>query len=243
MTTKKQHTEVIFGIHPIAELLRAKKRKIITLYTTNPTPKQWHYIQSLLPQYPIDIKQVSKESLTQYAGSSDHQGVVAYAQPFVLHSKLFDTKKHTSLIVLDGIQDPRNLGAIIRSAYCTDTAGVLITEKNSAPLNAVALKAAAGLAEHMLIRYVPSAEVAAMELKEAGYGIYCGTFRGKDIRAIQFQIPYALIVGSEGSGISPALQKNATLVTLPQKTPHISYNASVAAGILLFTAASQQKAI
>jgi len=239
MKKKEIALELVFGIHPIIELLRAKKRKIVGLYTTQPVPKQWHTIQALLPSYPVEIKHVTRDALSRLAGSTDHQGVVAYAQPFGLHAKPFDAQKYPSLIVLDGIQDPRNLGAIIRSASCTNTSGVLITAKNSAPLNAVALKASAGLAEQIPIRIVPSAEIAAQELKEAGYSIYCGLFGGTDARTVNFKKPYALVIGSEGSGISAPLKKVGTAITVPQRVPDISYNASVAAGILLFAAASK----
>lgn len=237
MTT--QEPSIIFGIHPVIELLRAKKRKIIRLFTTTPTPKQWHEIQALLPAYPIDIKHTSREQLSLIAGTTDHQGVVAYAQPFPFYSKPFDTNKYPLIVLLDGIQDPRNMGAIIRSASCTNVQGVLITQKNSAPLNAVALKASAGLAEHIPIRYVPSAEVAASELRTAGYSIYCGLFEGTDARTVTFSGPCALVIGSEGIGISEPLKKIGIPLTLAQRAPDISYNASVAAGILLFLMASQ----
>lgn len=243
MTKKATTIDIIFGVHPVVELLRAKKRKLLALYTTQPTPKQWHTIQALLPNYPVEIKHVTRDALARLAGTTDHQGVVAYAQPFVIHGKPFDAQKYHSLIVLDGIQDPRNLGAIIRSASCTNTSGVLITAKNSAPLNAVALKSSAGLAEHMPIRIVPSAEIAAQELKEAGYAVYGGLFGGTDARTITIQKPYALVIGSEGTGISTPLKKICTAITLPQRVPDISYNASVAAGILLFLFSSQIKQI
>jgi 23S rRNA (guanosine2251-2'-O)-methyltransferase len=243
MYKKETSFDVLFGIHPIIELLRAKKRKVIALYTTQPTPKQWHAIQALLPSYPVEIKHITRDALTRLAGSTEHQGVVAYAQPFVLHGKPFDAQKYPSLIVLDGIQDPRNLGAIIRSASCTNTSGVLMTAKNSAPLNAIVLKASAGLAEHIPIRIVPSAEIAAQELKEAGYTIYCGLFGGTDVRTVEFKKPYVLVIGSEGVGISAPLKRVGVAVTLPQRVEEISYNASVAAGILLFIAATQSKQI
>lgn len=239
MNKKETTAELIFGIHPIIELLRAKKRKVIELYTTKPAPKQWHAIQALLPNYPIAIKHVARDALSKLAGSTEHQGVLAFVQPFVFQSKPFDAQKYPLIIVLDGIQDPRNLGAIIRSASCTNTSGVLITQKNSAPLNAIALKASAGLAEHIPIRLVPSAELAAEELRAAGYHVYCGLFGGTDARTVKFQRPCALVIGSEGIGISPALKKSGMAVTLPQRTADISYNASVAAGILLFIIATQ----
>jgi 23S rRNA (guanosine2251-2'-O)-methyltransferase len=244
MVVKKQNIEnIVFGVHPIVELLRAKKRKIITLYTTRPVPKRWPVIQSILPAYPINIRYITREQLAQLAGTTDHQGFVVHTQPFVYYMQPFNSTKQQGIVVLDGIQDPRNLGAIIRSASCTNTHGILIVQKNAAPLNGVALKAAAGLAEHMLIRIVSSAAVALKELQTAGYTVYCGHLDGTDIRTIPFKLPYAIVIGSEGVGISPAFIKVGQLVTIPQRTGTISYNASVAAGLLLFTAASQHKLI
>jgi 23S rRNA (guanosine2251-2'-O)-methyltransferase len=235
--------DIIFGIHPVLELLRAKKRKVIILYTTKPAPRQWHAIQALLPAYPIDIRYMTREALTRLADNNDHQGVVAAAQPYIFYGKPFDPKKFPTLVILDAIQDPRNVGAIIRSAYCTGTSGVLITKKQSSPLNAVAIKASAGLAEHIAIRQAPSAEVAAEELRTAGYTIYCGTVNGTDVRSIPFDLPYAIIIGNEGVGISTALAKIGKPVALPQKGTDISYNASVAAGLLLFFASSRNELI
>jgi len=238
MVSAKEQT-LIFGLHPVIELLRAKKRKITHLFTTKPVPKQWHYMQALLPSYPIDIKHVSRDELSRLAGTTDHQGVVAYAQPFVTRNKPFESKKYPFIVVLDGIQDPRNLGAIIRSASCTNMSGILITQKHSAPLNAVAFKASAGLAEHMSIRFVPSAEVAVAELQGAGYKIYSTLFEGADACTMPFAAPCALVIGSEGVGISNIFKKVGTAITLPQRAPDISYNVSVAAGILFFLVASR----
>ncbi len=241
MIKKEKSVDIVFGIHPVIELLRAKKRKVTHIYTTQPVPRQWNSVQALLPSYPVVIKHVTREALAQLAGGTDHQGVVALAQPFIFHGKPFDAQKYPSIIVLDGIQDTRNLGAIIRSASCTNTSGVLITEKNSAPLNAVALKSSAGLAEHIPVRIVPSAEMAVKELKEAGYTVYCGLFGGADVRTVTFQAPYAVVIGSEAAGVSAPFKKAGTAITLPQRKPDISYNASVAAGILLFMIATQTK--
>jgi len=235
--------EMVFGIHPIVELLKAKQRRITILYTTKPTPKGWDTIQRHMPAYPIQIQYVSRDTLHRMADSTDHQGVIAYAQPFPYRKKPFDPTKQPFLVLLDSIQDPRNVGAILRSAYCTGVDGVILCEKSSAPLNATALKASAGLAEYLPVYLAPSAEHAIKELHAVGYTIYLAAFGGQDVRTCTFASPACIVIGNEAVGISKNLYKYGTQVTLPQRSADISYNASVAAGLLLFLAACQLKKI
>jgi 23S rRNA (guanosine2251-2'-O)-methyltransferase len=230
--------ELIFGIHPIIELLKAKKRKLITIYTTKPEPKSWSSITRLLPQRPvIPIQYVSREVLHKLAGTTDHQGIVAYAQPFMVRKKFFDAQKQPLLIMLDGIQDVHNLGAILRSAYCTGFDGVIICQKQAAPITATVLKSSAGLAEHMDIYIAPSPQAAVQELKKAGYTLYMTFFDGIDATTCDYKAPLCIVIGSEGFGISKEISNAGIHITLPQKTKDISYNASVAAGITLFLVA------
>lgn len=236
---KKITGELIFGIHPLAELLKAKRRKLITIYTIKPLPKGWKQIEEHLPKYPVPIQYVARDVLHRMVGTTDHQGVVAWVQPFPFRKKFFDPKKQPNLLMLDGIQDPRNVGAILRSAYCTDIDGVLLIKKKAAPLNATVIKAAAGLSEYLEIFIAPSAEWAAQELKKFGYHIYLATFDGENATQYDYQKPFCLVIGSEAIGISKTIYQYGTHITLPQRSPDISYNASVAAGILLFLIATK----
>lgn len=232
--------ELIFGMHPILELLKAKKRKLISLYTTKPEPRGFKDIQDLMPKYPVAIQYVAREILHKMAGTTDHQGIVAWVCEYPYRKKMFDSEKYKFLIMLDGIQDPRNLGAIIRSSYCTGVDGIIMTKKNSAPLNAVAHKAAVGLAEHIEIYQAASAQAAVQELKQAGYNIYLAVLDGQNATTCAYTEPLCLVIGSEGIGISKEILKSGTPITLPQRTRDISYNASVAAGILLFLIGTKQ---
>lgn len=241
--TKATVGELIYGIHPIVELLKAKQRKLISIYTTKPEPKGYAEIEKLMPKYPIQIQYVARDVLTRMAGSTDHQGVVAWAHSIGFRKKMFEVEKYPFLIMLDGIQDPRNMGAIIRSAYCAGASGIVITKRGSAPLNAPAFKASAGLAERIEIYESASASSAVQELKQAGYHLYLATFDGENALECEFKKPCCIIIGGEGSGISKEILKSGTHVTLPQRTKDISYNASVAAGILLFLAGTKHKLI
>lgn len=240
---KETKGELIFGIHPIVELLKAKRRKLISLYTTKPTPQAFEEIQRVWPKYPVPIQYVAREVLDRMVGTNDHQSVVAWTQAFPYRKQIFDPKKHKFLVMLDGIQDPRNVGAILRSAYCTGVDGAIIIKRGGAQLTGVAIKSAAGLSEHLEIYSAQSASAAIAELKSAGYSIYLTTFDGENAATCKYTSPMCIVIGGEGSGISKSILSTGTHVTLPQKTADISYNASVAAGIMLFLIATQQSKI
>ena len=235
--------ELIYGINPLIEVLKAKRRKVISIYTTRPTPKAWKKIEQLLPEKTIPIQYVSRDVLTNMAKTPDHQGIVAWVQNFPFRSKAFDPLKQKFIVLLDGVQDPRNVGAILRSAYCTGVDGVILTQKFGAPLSATTLKASAGLAEHLEIMIAATAPAAVQALKDSGYALYLAAFGGKNALEVDYQMPLCMVIGSEGEGIMPILLKSGIQVTLPQRTKDISYNASVAAGILFFIIGTQQKKI
>lgn len=170
-----------------------------------------------------------------------HQGVVGWVQSYPFRNKPFESDKQKFILLLDSIQDSRNLGAILRSAYCTGVDGVIITSKNSAPLNATAIKSSAGLAEHLEIQQQATALHAIQELKNAGYSCYLAMLDGTDATQVSYNLPGCLVIGNEAVGISKNISSLGTKITLPQKSADISYNASVAAGILLFMISSQNQ--
>lgn len=225
----------IYGIHPVAELLRARRRPLIVLYTTDPQPKAWKQIATHLPQT-ADVRAVSKEHLLRLAGSADHQGVVALTKDLPMRKIMFSPSKHPYLVMIDGVQDVRNLGAILRTAYCAGVSGVMLTSSRTAPFHGAALKASAGLAEHLDILMVSSAGAGADMLLKAGYTLYVTALGGTPLPQITFKAPVCIVIGSEGQGVSPQLLTRGTSIMIPQSEPSISYNASVAAGIVLYSA-------
>lgn len=231
---KETKGELIFGIHPVVELLKAKRRKLISVYTTKPTPQAFEDIQKVWPKYPVAIQYVAREVLDRMVGTTDHQGVVAWTHAFPFRKTFFDPKKQPFLVMIDGVQDPRNLGAILRSAYCTGVDGAIIIKRGGAQLTGVAIKSSAGLSEHLEIYQAQSAASAVIDLKNAGYNIYLATFDGQNAATCEYKKPLCMVIGGEGSGISKSILSSGTHITLPQKASDISYNASVAAGILLF---------
>lgn len=232
--------ELVYGVHPILELLKAKKRKLLALYRTDPAPKAWRQIEASMHGRKVPVHVVSKEQLNRMAGCTDHQSIVALAAPFVVRKKMFDVTQSPFLVMLDGIQDARNVGAILRTASCLGVDGVILVKARGCTINSAVLKASAGLAEHLEILYVPSAPEAATMLKTAGYQLYLATFNGENAVKQTYMFPLCVVIGNEGEGISAGLVRFGTPITLPQRSADISYNASVAAGILLFLVAQQR---
>lgn len=228
-------SELIIGAHPLIELFKAKKRKVITIYTTKPTPKAWERLEPYLPERKPQIQYVGREVLDRIAGTSDHMGVVAAVSPFQFRSKPFDPQEKKSILLLDSIQDVRNLGAILRTAYCSGIDGVVLCKGRSAPLTAAAFKASAGLAEHLDIYLAASLKSAVIDLKKAGYTMYMAVLQnGKDALSVEYKHPMCLVIGNEATGIAQDVRSQGELITLPQKSSDISYNASVAAALLMF---------
>ncbi len=160
-------------------------------------------------------------------------GVVAFVGDFVYRSKPFEASTHPLILMLDCVQDVKNMGAILRSAYCSGFTGVIIPASNNAKVNAAAMKSSAGLAEHLDIQVSSSLKNTVSELKNAGYTIYAAYLGGQDIRNVEIKRPLCIIIGNEERGISPDLAKMCQKVMIPQISEDVSYNASVAAGILM----------
>jgi 23S rRNA (guanosine2251-2'-O)-methyltransferase len=228
--------DIVYGIHAVLEVLKAKKRQVHTVYTTREPIKAWAGIKKYIDEKKTKVSFVDKNILLRLAGSADHQGVAALVNPFGYRKSFFTPQKEQFILVLDRIQDPRNVGAIIRSAYCAGVDGCVLIKKSGCLLNAPAFKASAGLAEYMPIFVAQSSAHAAEMVSLAGYTTYAGALGGKNVRDVSFSAPCCVIVGNEASGIASEFKKKSTLVMLPQRNTDISYNASVAAGIMMFLA-------
>lgn len=239
---KKQpvkYNNIIYGVHPIQELLQSKRIKIGSIYTLKNHIKSWPMLSKLIPGH-ISVSFVTRETLDNVAGSKDHQGILAFVGDFPFSQTLYSPDKQKFILVLDEVQDVRNLGAILRSAYCTGVDGVVLVKSHAACLTPAAFKASAGLAIHLPIYLAPSIKSALFELKKAGYAIYCATLAGSQTVAnFQFQEPCVVVIGNEEVGIAPDVAKMGTQLLLPQRRADISYNASVAAGILMYSIAVQ----
>ena len=153
------------------------------------------------------------------------------------------TGSNQPLVILDGVTDPQNLGAVIRSAECVGAHGVIVRERRGVGLTPAAVKASAGAIEHMRVARVTNLNREIEELKKRGVWVYAVTMDGEDYEKVDFRGGVALVIGSEGEGISRlTLEKCDHRVSLPMKGVIDSLNASVAAGVLAFEIVRQRMA-
>jgi 23S rRNA (guanosine2251-2'-O)-methyltransferase len=155
----------------------------------------------------------------------------------------FEKEENPVLVILDEINDPHNLGAIARSAECSGVSGMIITERNSAPISPAAIKASAGALEHISIAKTGSLPAALKDLKNYGFWIIGTDGNANDLYTDElYDKPVAIIIGSEGKGIRPSNKKHCDhLIRIPMNGKINSLNASVSAGIILFEIMRQKQ--
>ena len=187
----------------------------------------------------IVIQEVDRVRLDAMAPG--HQGMIAVASAYAYGTvdgmlELAASRGEAPfLVVLDGITDPHNLGAIIRSAECAGAHGVIIPERRAVGLTPAAVKASAGAVEHIPVAKETNLVRTLERLKKEGIWIFGAAMDGEDYRKMDFSGPAALVIGSEGDGISRLVREHCDrIVSLPVKGKIESLNASVAAGILLY---------
>ncbi len=197
----------------------------------------------------VIIVEKDKKQMEELAQTNNYQGVIAIVPPFEyceVEDILQVAKKKQEdafILILDGIEDPHNLGSIIRTAETAGVHGVIIPKRRAAAVNSTVNKASAGAVEHMKIARVTNINDAIQQLKEAGLWI-CGT----DINTETFYYnqdltgPLGIVIGNEGKGMSEKTKKNCDfLVKIPMKGKITSLNASVSTGIIVYEAVKQRK--
>jgi 23S rRNA (guanosine2251-2'-O)-methyltransferase len=240
--------DLIWGIHPVIEALENEDGKIseIILHKEKRGEK-WEKLIELARKEKVKISFVSSLHLTGPESSQvRHQGVVARVStasflPFtdLLEDFAMRVKRGEKprLIACDSLQDPHNLGAIIRSALAAGFAGVILTRERSAPLGGTAAKASAGAVSHIDLYQVTNLSESLKQLKEAGAWIF-GAVKdatAKSIYETDFSLPACIVIGSEGQGIRPLVRKQCdVLVSIPMVGALDSLNSSVAAGVIMF---------
>lgn len=187
------------------------------------------------------IKEVSTQKLDFLCGNSNHQGVVAMIamQEYCEVSDILDFAAQKGeppfIIICDELEDPHNLGAIIRSAEATGVHGIIIPKRRSATLNATVAKSASGALEYMRVSRVTNISNTIDLLKQNGIWVYGADMNGKDYTSFDFSGPTAIVIGNEGRGIGRLVsEKCDEIVSLPMCGKINSLNASVAAGILMY---------
>ncbi len=252
----KRHpdTSLILGRNPVRELLERDPGRIEKVLLQRGTGgADIAAIRRLAAEADVQVQYVPAGHLQQLAGGLNHQGVVARAAALsytdfddllqkVGASREDIRTRRPRILVLDGIQDPFNFGAILRSAAAFGAAGVVVPQRNMAPLNAAAMKASAGTAGRVPIARVTNLAEAIYQLKERGYWVAGADADGDtDIWEMDWERPLVIVLGSEGKGLRPrTLSECDYRLRIPIEAVAESLNVSVAAGILLCLAAKGQ---
>ncbi|MFT8347470.1 23S rRNA (guanosine(2251)-2'-O)-methyltransferase RlmB [Clostridium saccharoperbutylacetonicum] len=238
----QEREDIVIGRNAVIETLKGE-RTIETLYISNSKLEgSIKTIVSLAKEKRILIKEVDKRKLDSMCEGEAHQGVIAKITPYryfeVSDILAFAKEKGESpfIVILDEIEDPHNLGSIVRTAELFGVHGIIIPKRRSASVSTTVYKSSVGAIEHVKIAKVTNINTVIEELKEKGIWVY-----GADIRAdeysyqVDFSGPCAVIIGNEGRGISKlTVQKCDKLIKIPMVGKINSLNASVAGGIIMY---------
>jgi 23S rRNA (guanosine2251-2'-O)-methyltransferase len=239
-------------VNPVLEALRARGDQVERLYLTHGQvpSRSAGELFARARDAGVRVQNVPREKLAELAGGGLHQGVVAELRTFeyVQLEDILEAAKGSGrpplVVVLDGIEDPQNLGAIIRSAHALGAHGVVIPKDRAAKVTGAVARASAGAVEHCPVARVVNLARALEDLKAAGLWIAAAVAEGPEsLPQARLDGPLALVIGSEGSGIREGVLKHCDhLLRIPMLGKVASLNASVAAAILLYEAQRQRTA-
>ena len=242
----KPKTEAVAGRNPVLELLRSQRELECVYIQTGLEKGPVGRIIALARERGIPVKDATAEKLTAISGITSHQGVAAVPAA-ADYARMEEVLRRAGeeplfLVFADGVEDPHNLGAIIRSAEAAGAHGVVIPKRHSAGLTAAAVKTAAGAAAHLPVVRVPNLVAAMKELRDKkGLWFYCADMDGQPWCTVDYGGPAGLVVGAEGSGVSRLVKESCDItVALPLRGKIGSLNASVAAGIVMYEMARQR---
>jgi 23S rRNA (guanosine2251-2'-O)-methyltransferase len=226
---------ILSGIHPVAEALRSKHSLDRVLVAQGAGGQRLQEIIDLARRASVPVRFEPRAALDRLAGTPAHQGVVAMGAAR-RYADLDAVAGSALVVVLDGVEDPHNLGAIIRTAHAAGAGAVVIPERRAAGLTDVTAKAAAGALEHLPVARVTNVNRALEGLKERGFWIYGLDERGTEpYDRVDYASPAAFVLGGEGKGLHDQVRKHCDLlVRIPMAGKIASLNVSVAAGVVLF---------
>ena len=240
--------QTLYGLHPVEEALKAGKRRFDhVLVARERRDERLEAIVALAKELKIRVRTEPRETLTDMARTPAHQGVVAIvrAQQFLtIEDVLEPTGQPRLVLALDGVEDPQNLGALLRSADGAGVDAVVMTERRAAPLSAEAAKAAAGDQEHLRIARVVNLVRSLEELKRQNIWIIGLDERGSmDYDRFDFTGDCCLVMGSEGAGLHELVRRTCDhMLRIPMAGGVSSLNVSAAASVVLFEAYRQRRA-
>jgi 23S rRNA (guanosine2251-2'-O)-methyltransferase len=232
--------EIIYGLRPVVEALRSKRREVYEILDSVGDKE----ISSEAAARGVPIKRVPRNRVEELARGGVHQGVVARVGPYP-YSGLEEILAALDplVVVLDGVTDPRNLGAVLRAADGAGVSGVVVPKDRAAGVTPAAVKASAGASEHVLVARETNLRRALEKMKEAGVWAYAaeGGASSSAYTDLDLSGPVAFVLGSEGRGVRRLVREGCDgAVSIPMRSAVSSLNVSVAAAVLLFEARRQR---
>lgn len=231
--------DLVYGRNAVRELLRGR-REVLEVWVSERAAVRLPWLaEGPRPQ----VK--PERTLTEAAGTRDHQGVVAWCEPFrYADAHELAAVEHPLLVCLDQVTDPRNLGAVVRSAECAGASGLVVPAHGAALVTPAVCRASAGAVEHLPIAVVPNLARYLEEVKGPHLWTYAADPRGETVLwEADFVEGTALVLGAEGRGIRPLVRRACDeTVAIPLAGKVDSLNVAVAAGVLLFEARRQRVA-
>ena len=245
---EKIYEDQVEGRNSVLELLESKKDINKIFVTKGEKHGSINKIIAIAKERRIIIVEKDRRQMEQIAQTNNYQGVIAIVPPFEyceiedILEEAQNRNEDPFVLILDGIEDPHNLGSIIRTAETAGVHGIIIPKRRAASVNATVNKTSAGAVEHMKIARVTNISDSIQKLKDVGLWI-CGTdintqtyYYNQDLTG-----PLGIVIGNEGSGMSEKVRKNCDfLVKIPMKGKVTSLNASVSTGIVVYEAVKQR---
>jgi 23S rRNA (guanosine2251-2'-O)-methyltransferase len=223
--------EIIYGSRPVVEALQSGRRKVFEIFDSIGDQE----VTKAADSRGIKPKRVSRQRVDELSRGGVHQGVVARVEPYP-YSGLGEilAPPEPLVLVLDGVTDPRNLGAALRAAESAGASGVVIPRDRAAGVTAAAVKASAGASEHVRVARETNLRRAIEEMKEAGLWVYAAEAAGTPYTQLDLTGPIGLVFGSEGRGVRRLVREACDgTVAIPMLGNVGSLNVSVAAAVLL----------
>ena len=229
-------TRFLAGVHPVREALRAQRPLDKILIAKGSAGPRLQEIVDLCRNASIPVRFESREVLDRASKGVPHQGVIAFGAAHQYADLETVLEGAQLLVVLDGVEDPHNLGAIVRTAHAAGANAVVVPERRAAPLTETVDRAAAGALEYLPVARVTNITQTLERLKERGFWIYGLDERGAELyHQTKFASPTVIVLGGEGKGLHQNVQKHCdVLLRIPMAGEVSSLNVSVAAGVVLF---------
>jgi 23S rRNA (guanosine2251-2'-O)-methyltransferase len=247
MESRENNQEIIYGRNSVMEAVKAGTPINRILYASGECTGSLKSILAIAKDKGILSAVQDRKKLDEICGNKNHQGIVAvgavkaYSTVDDIFARAEEKGEAPFIIVCDEIEDPHNLGAIIRTAEAAGAHGVIVPKRRSAPLSFAVAKTSAGAVEFMHVARVTNIPQILEELKERGVWIYCADMDGETFYNANLKGSVALVIGSEGKGVGRLVKEKCDVIlSMPMKGKINSLNASVAAGVLMYEISKQR---